>query len=167
MRWLLVISLLVILTSTVLAMVIFSPVVKDVLGEQIIATVRLNPLEVNVTTSSPIFINNRTFIGAEVKNQGPYWVKDASATIFLPSGLRLISGSSTNNLGRIQGGKSKSARWRIQALEPGNYIILVEAKATDEPTGTILTASGSALLVVQSSSPQGIWQRLLPAVKTD
>lgn len=158
--------LLVILTSTVLAMVIFLPAVKGVLGEQITATVRLNPLEVKVTTSSPIFINNRTFIEAEVKNQGPYWVKDASATIFLPAGLKLISGSSTNNLGRIQGEKNKSTRWRIQALEPGNYIIFVEAKATDEPTGTILTASGSALLVVTSSSSRGVWQRLLPTVKT-
>lgn len=167
MRWLLVISLLVILTSTVLAIVIFSPVVKDVLGEQIIATVRPNPLMVTVSVNSPILVKNQTFIGAEVKNQGPYLLKDASATIFLPAGLKLISGSSTNNLGRIQGGKSKSARWRIQALEPGNYIILVEAKATDEPTGTILTASGSALLVVKSSTQKlPIWQKLLPTVKT-
>lgn len=116
----------------------------------LVATVRLNPLEVEVFAPSFVRVGEQFRVRATVSNLGGRKIKKTKAAIsFSDSGLD-IRGKSEQKLGVIPVTESKLASWRVTARETGNYVILVEASGIEEETGNLVEASESTIVEVRT-----------------
>lgn len=131
----------------------------------VFATVRVNPLRVELSVPEKVAVGENFEVRATVHNRGTtYMVRGASATLFFPDGLAedgegglIIRGKSERNLGTIPPSREKQARWRVIAEgPPGVYVVMVVAQGTDEATGALLEAEASATItVVEGGSGPG------------
>lgn len=113
-----------------------------------------------MTVSAPASIKIGTIflVEAWVSNLGDGKVKDASATIYLPPGLQLVSKNPTQKLGNLPAKSSKRTFWRVKAENSGNYIVLVQANGLDERTNQLISAEGTTVVGVYQAAG---WKRIL------
>lgn len=110
-----------------------------------------NPLKVTVFTPEVVYLGDFFVVSALIENKGLEMLKEGQATLYLPSGLALVGKPSpSQNFGVLKGESSKKVRWKVQALEVGNFIILVEAQVKDK-AGNFISSSGTTFLQVQPS----------------
>lgn len=117
----------------------------------VVATVRINPLEVEVTAPSSVSMGERFKVEAIVKNLGGTKIQKTKVEIFLSSGLSL-KGKSERKLGVILEEDSKATSWRITAKETGIYFISVEVSGIEAETGDLVEASGNTMVELQNST---------------
>lgn len=115
----------------------------------LVATVRLNPLEVKVFAPSFVRVGEQFRVRATISNLGGTKIKKTKAEIFLDPGLSL-KGSSRRKLGVISAAASRTASWRVTAKKGGSYVILVEASGIEEETGDLVETSDSTIVEVRS-----------------
>lgn len=113
----------------------------------LVATVRINPLEVEVTAPSPVSLGERFRVEAVVKNLGETRIKKTKVELFWDPGLSL-RGNPVRKMGVILGKESKTASWRITAEETGSYVILVEASGIEGEGGDLVEASDTTIVQV-------------------
>lgn len=97
------------------------------LFDVIVARVRINPLEVEVSPPAKVQIGKVFKIEARLINKGEEKIKDAEAEIFFDSGLTLIKKNSVQKIGVIRGKKEKKVSWSVRG-EEGSYIITVSGR---------------------------------------
>lgn len=132
------------------------------------STVYINPLEVSVSAPESVKIGTVFTLEAQISNLGNGRIKDASATIYLSPGLKLVSKNPTQKLGNLPAEGSKRASWRVKAESLENYIILVQANGFDERTNQLISAEGTMVITVYQASlwrnflnfPKLLWSRL-------
>ena len=111
------------------------------------ATVRVNPLKVEVTAPGVVTVGEWFEVTAAVSNQGDIAVSKASATINLHSGMRVRG--LRKRLGNFASGEEKVVTWLVRAKNPGEYIIQVEVKG--KLLGEEISASASDNISVTGS----------------
>ncbi len=111
------------------------------------ATVRPNPLEVIITSSSTAPVGEWFEVTAAVSNQGDIAVSKASATINLHSGIRVRG--LKKRLGDLAPGEKKAVTWLVRANKPGGYVIQVEASG--KLGGEEIFASDTAIISATGS----------------
>ncbi len=121
------------------------------------STVYINPLKVSVSTPDSVEIGTVFRVEVQISNQGTGKVRDVSATIYLPSGLRLVSKKETRKLGVLSSEKSKNVFWRVKAEDLGNYIVLVQAIGNDDRTDQFISAEGTSIIEVYQEFE---WRRI-------
>lgn len=150
----------VIKTILVLPLVLgllFSSVSSLIFASQtgtLVATVRINPLEVEVTAPSSVSLGERFKVEATVKNSGDTKIKKTKIEIFLNSELNLdsglnLKGNTERKRGVVLAKDSKTAFWWVTAEKTGIYVISVEASGIEEETGDLVEASGSTIVEVE------------------
>ena len=118
----------------------------------LVATVRINPLEVEVTAPSPVILGERLKVEVIVKNLGETKIKKTRVEIFLDPGLSLKR-NPVRKMGVIPEKGSKTASWRVTAEEMGSHVILVEASGIEEEGGDLVEASGTIIVKVMEELP--------------
>ena len=91
------------------------------------ATVRVNPLKVEVIAPNTVTVGKWFEIKAEVSNLGTERISRAFATLSAHPEIN-IRGSERKNLGSLPSGGTKTIKWRVKVDSLGNYIVTVEAK---------------------------------------
>lgn len=119
------------------------------------ATVRINPLEIEVTAPPNVTVGQWFEIQVEASNLGPETVKGVKAEINPPTDLQV---SGRHGLGVLKPGETKKARWRARALASGNSIVQVEV--TGRLGGEQISASDSAVISALGP-PIPFWLRLI------
>lgn len=134
----------------------------------ILATVRTNPLFVTVSSApGTVFVGHRFQIKAKIENLGAEQISEVVATIQLPaSGLTLLSSTADQSLGTLR--KQRTARWRLQADAPDNYVVLVSVTGLDE-AGYLLTEEGSTVVEVREARDhgRGLFRRLVSMLRSN
>lgn len=126
----------------------------------LVATVRINGLKVQVTAPSLVRVDRRFKVEATVRNLGGSKIKKTKAVIsFSDSGLDL-KGRSGRKLGVILEDGSKVASWRVTAKKAGSYVILVEASGIEEETGNLVEASETVMIRVKTRTNRSFWSLL-------
>lgn len=115
----------------------------------LVATVRLNGLEVKVFAPSFVKVGEQFRIRATVSNLGRAKIKKAKAEISLDPGLDL-RGNFKRKLGVILATESRAVFWRVTARQEGRYVVLVEALGIEEEAGNLVEASDSTIVEVQT-----------------
>lgn len=118
----------------------------------LVTTVRINPLEIEVTAPSPVVLGARFKVEAIVKNLGETKIKKTRVEIFLDPGLSLKR-NPARKMGVILEKESKTASWRVTAEEMGSHVILVEASGIEEEGGDLVEASGTTIVRVMEELP--------------
>ena len=118
------------------------------------STVYINPLKISVSAPKSAKLGTIILVEAQIFNLGTGRIKDASATIYLPFGLKLVSKKETQKMGVLPPGSSKRVFWKVEAESLGNYIILVKAEGIDQRTDQLVSAEGTAVVEVNQES---IW----------
>lgn len=132
---------------------LFSSISSFVFASQtgtVVATVRINPLEVEVTAPPFVRVGERFKVEVTVSNLGDTKIKKAKVEIFLDSGLSL-KGKSEQKLGIILAEDSKTVFWWVTAEEIGTNVVLVKASGIEEETQDLVEASDSTIVKVQAS----------------
>ncbi len=112
-----------------LVFVFFLSLVNHSFAQQgsVSATVRPNPLEVEVFAPSGVTVGQWFEIKAEVSNLGMERISRAFTTLNTSPELN-VRGSEKKNLGSLPSGGTKTVKWRVKVDSSGNYITTVEAK---------------------------------------
>jgi hypothetical protein len=145
-RWVLAFGLLLALSFAYLSLQ--SKVQAD--ESVVVATVRVRAdfLKLDLSAPEVVTVGERFRLVATLTNTGPTQIRKAQATIQLPlAGLRL-NGQSEKNVGTIRPGQDKKAKWNLVAEAPGNFVIMVKAVGTEEPSGDLQEAETTALIEV-------------------
>lgn len=111
------------------------------------ATVRPNPLKVEITVPANIIVGQWFEVSAEVSNLGSETVRSTKATINTPSGVKVRG--KRKGLGNLRPGETKIASWQVKVSDSGNFIIQVEA--TGKLLGEDISASGSTTISTAGS----------------
>ncbi len=90
------------------------------------ATVRPNPLEVNLTFPSAVPVGEWFEVTAEVSNKGDLGISKVSASLDVSSGISVRG--KKKRLGNLAAGEKKVVKWMIKVRRPGNYVAQAEAK---------------------------------------
>ncbi|MCH7730640.1 hypothetical protein IID21_03895 [Patescibacteria group bacterium] len=91
------------------------------------ATVRVNPLKVEVTAPGVVTVGEWFDIKAEVSNLGTERISRAFATLNTSPEIN-VRGNVKKRFGSLPPGGTKTIKWRVKVDSPGNYIVTVEAK---------------------------------------
>ena len=125
----------------------------------VLATVRINTLEVTVSAPASVTTDTPFRVTAAVKNIGSTKIMGAKATIHLPvlgtSTAFTLRGQEDKNLGVISPGKDKNAKWNLVAKAKGNYFIMVTASGTEEVSGDLLVSQDTTLIIEVKDSGTG------------
>lgn len=113
----------------------------------VVATVSINPLEVEVTAPSTVLVGESFKVTGVVKNLGLTRIRRSRAVLSLNPGLSL-RGKEEKSLGIIGGESEKTAHWQLKAESPGTYILLVSASGVEEESGDLVEASGTTIVKV-------------------
>ena len=107
-----------------------------------------NPLAVSVSAPDEVIKDRHFTVRAEIQNRGDEKIEKAVATIHLSEeGLSLGKRKAEKRVGTIPPHKVKTVRWRVKAIETGNYIVLVSVSGTGAPGE--LTAQDSVTVTVE------------------
>lgn len=112
------------------------------------ATVRINPLEVEIIAPSEVPVGEWFEIKAEVSNLGTERISRAFVTLNTSPEFN-IRGSEKKNLGNLPSGKTKTVKWRVRVGSSGRYIATVEAKGN--LAGEEISASDTTNISVAGS----------------
>ena len=122
-------------------------------GEEgvVTATVKINPLQVTlVVPGGPLAVGERFIVQAMVENRGETRIQRVAATLHLDTssepGLRVF-GSDTRRLGQLKPFESRTAEWRLQALQVDSYVLMVTVSGIDVSDGAPLTAESDAEVI--------------------
>lgn len=121
------------------------------------ATVRPNPLEVEVSAPSPGGVGKWFSIEVTITNKGAGPVTKTFAKIHTSSELKLKTRGKKKRIGTLAAGKT-TLIWQAKANETGNYVIQVDVEGF--LGGEKITANGTAVTEV-TSSILSFWVRLL------
>lgn len=121
------------------------------------ATVRPNPLIVEIIAPSNVSVGQWFEIKADVSNLGTETISRTVATIYTPSEIS-VKGPK-EKIGDLAGGGKKTVIWQAKANRPGSFIIQVEV--TGELAGESISASDSPLISASSSALANLWRRLI------
>ncbi len=112
------------------------------------ATVRPNPLEVEVSAPSPGGVGKWFSIEVTITNKGAGPVTKTFAKIHTSSDLKLKTRGKKKRIGTLISGQTKII-WQAKANQGGNYVIAVDV---DGFLGTEkISSSGSDLIIVTDS----------------
>lgn len=106
------------------------------------ATVRPNPLKVQVSAPSSVFVGEWFDITLTVTNLGTEVVKKSTATLHTPAEI-VVRGKS-KKLANIGPGETKTVSWQAKANSSGNFVILAEV--TGNLLGEEISASDTAMI---------------------
>ena len=123
-------------------------------GGSVSATVRVSPLVLVLAAPTDVQPGDVFDVIATASNRGPFALKKARVTLFLPEGLS-IRGKDVANLGAVRPGTSKDHRWRVAAtaVEPGRqYVILAIALAIEDESAAEVEAQSSVIVTVVSGT---------------
>jgi serine protease AprX len=87
-------------------------------------------LWVSIDAPTSVTVGDTFTVDAQVSNQGDITAFGVQATLNLPVGLTLISGSNPQGLGSINGGSPSIASWEVKAESRGFYTISVSADSS-------------------------------------
>ena len=117
------------------------------------AHVKANPLEVKLTLSDDhVAVGDRFVIEVAVKNRGEIALREVEFTLHLiESPCLKVSGALAHYRGLLQGGRSVSHAWRVQAIEGGpgcrSIVVAASASAVDQTDGETIRLESQALLL--------------------
>ena len=123
----------------------------------ITATVRPNPLEVEVTASSPGGVGNWFDIEVTITNKGAATITKAFATIHSSSELKLKTRGKKKRIGTLTT-EPTILIWQAKATEAGNYIVQVDVEGFLEGEKI---SSGDSVLITTAGSVFPDWIRFL------
>jgi serine protease AprX len=75
-------------------------------------------------------VGNQWTVNTSVNNSGDLAAHNVNASVSIPAGLSIVSGSNPYNLGFIGSGASKSASWTLRADQPGSYTVPVSVSSS-------------------------------------
>ena len=121
------------------------------------ATIKVNPLLVSLTVpGEPVLVGEPFTVQATVENQGESRIRRVTATLHLPTGLPLLPpelemrGPARRSLGALGPLRSRSTEWRLQAVQEGNFVLMVTASGIDASDGvTVTSESGAPVVTVE------------------
>lgn len=120
------------------------------------ATVSVNPLLIEAKARpKSVFVEKNFQVRAQIKNLGTNPLDDVMATIYLPSGLLLLS-DENQYLGEIKAGRKKIASWKVKGQEAGEYIITVSVSGIDTATNELITNESSTMVEVKNKPKGGL-----------
>ena len=117
------------------------------------ARVKANPLEIKLTLSEhEVAVGERFLINVSVKNRGDIALREAAMTLHLiESPCLKVNGPLTQHRGVLQGGKSASHVWHVQAIGGGSdcrsIVVAASASTVDPADGETLRLESSAQLL--------------------
>ena len=111
------------------------------------ATVRPNPLEVEVFAPSNVSVGSWFDIKVEVSNLGTETLTNTSALISPPS--ELVVRGKRKRIGNLSPGATQTITFRAMAKSSGNLLILVEA--TGKLAGEEISASDTTMISADGS----------------
>ena len=113
--------------SAIFSTLLFIPRLVSAQSATLTATVRVNPLEVEVIAPDTITVGEWFDISAEVSNLGTERVRRAYTILSTPPEIS-VRGSGRKNLGNLPSGGVKTVKWKVKVGSSGNYLTTVEAK---------------------------------------
>ena len=114
----------------------------------LVATVRINPLEIEVTAPLNVVVGEWFTVSVSVFNRGSETIWKAIATLEAPTGI-VVRGKN-KKLGNLEPGEIKTVFWQAKANKAGNFIIL--AKVTGNLVGEQISASDTTTISASSTS---------------
>jgi len=72
-------------------------------------------------------------VTATIQNVGTGTLRGVNLMLNLDSGLSLLEGSHQKSIGDLAAGQSQTVTWKVASKEPGTYVLIVQAKATNHP----------------------------------
>ena len=111
------------------------------------ATVRPNPLKVEITAPSNVSVGKWFDINAEITNFGTEIVTKTTVTLNSPRELRVRN--KKKRIGNLASGETISLKWQVKAKSEGNFIVLVEASG--RLAGEKISASDSKIIKADDS----------------
>lgn len=122
----------------------------------IIATVNVNPLSIEARAiPKSVFVERDFQVRARIENKGTNTLNDVMATVYLPSGLVLLS-DQNQYLGEIEGGAKEMAYWQAKGQVAGVYIITISVSGIDTSTNELITSEASTKVVVKDKPRGGL-----------
>jgi serine protease AprX len=76
------------------------------------------------------YVGNQWAVNIVVNNTGDLAAHNVNASLSVPAGLTLVSGSNPQNLGTIDNGSSRTASWTLRADAAGNYSVPYSASSS-------------------------------------
>lgn len=126
---------------------------KQVLAQTatLVATVKVNPLEIEVTTLSNVTVGQWFTITVKVSNRGSETIRKTVASLNTPT--EIVVRGKNKKLGDLEPGETKIVSWQAKANSSGNFVILAEVTGTlaGEQISTSDTAMISANFITSRS----------------
>ncbi|TAN57647.1 hypothetical protein EPN15_03400 [Patescibacteria group bacterium] len=122
-------------------------------ASQILVTVGVNPLNVDADAKGNLRVGKIFTLQTRIENKGDAALQYATAELFAPKEIELVSGSSQEFIGEIKGGRHKDVRWKLKAALSGQYIATVRAQGINEG-GDSVSSEDSILLDIRE--PRGL-----------
>ena len=128
-------------------------------------------LSVKVAAPSEVDLGSEFEVTATITNNANVAATEVKATITLPVGLSLCSGQSTNEIGDIDSGISRTTSWQVRSDSAGNHIIAVSAidstgKLQGQGTASVKVPKPPSIEITELSySPPTIYVGDIFAVK--
>lgn len=88
------------------------------------ATVRVNPLEIEVVAPDTVVVGEWFDIDVVVSNLGATTVKKTSVVVNKPSGLKVRANK--KRIGDLAPGATEIVTWRAKVNSPGGFVAVVE-----------------------------------------
>jgi len=111
------------------------------------ATVRPNPLKVQISAPSTYPVNKWFPVSADITNQGADPITKIIVTLNADPGIRIKS--SRKKIGTLGTHQTTNISWEAKATAVGNFIITAEA--TGNLLGETISSSDSAMIVATGS----------------
>lgn len=119
------------------------------------ATVRANPLKVQITAPSTVTVGQWVNVSAQISNQGAVTITKTTAVLNSPSGISVRG--KKKNVGDLLGGATVTETWMIKANSSGNFVIQVDVEGTF--SGEKISASDTE--IVSATGTLGFFIRKL------
>ena len=106
-----------------------------------------NPLTVSVFAPTEVIQQRHFIVRARIQNLGDEKIKEAVATIHLyKEGLSLGRRKAEKHVGTIPPHRVRTVTWAVEAIETGNYFVVVSVSGQGAPGE--LTAQDSVMVTV-------------------
>lgn len=118
----------------------------------VIATVKPNPLNVQVSAPATVPVGQWFDVTLTVTNQGLEIIDQTTATLNTPAEIT-VRGNKNKRLGKLLAGQVKTVDWQAKATTAGNFII--QANVVGEIAGEQISQSDST--IISAASPLGFF----------
>lgn len=110
------------------------------------ATVRPNPLELELMAPQNVVVGEWFDISASVSNKGGEVIRKTWITLNTPG--EIVARGVKKNLGDLQPGETRTVNWRAKANSAGKFVVM--AQVTGKLAGEPISASDTALISATS-----------------